>query len=338
MATIACGRKTPPLVPDSPRPAMIKDIKITTRDRTAFLSWPIPVRNVEDRALAPADIRQFYVYRAEVKREKKKFRHKVYAEIDMADPSPAELRNNRVFWIDRHLKYSQVYSYRIRAISARGGTSPQSDEVRTMPLMSLAVPRGLAAEASDSSIQLSWDPISTRIDGSHYEGFIGYHIYRRDGKNHFEELPLNNEPLRQNSFEDIAVSNDRTYFYIVRSVDNPTPPWKESLDSEEVSATPRDTTPPGKPVGLTVVPGVGRAFLTWNENGERDIVGYNVYRSTKSGRKYEKLTDKPLSLTTFSDESAKQGAVYSYVVTAVDRAGNESARSGKKTARIEKLR
>jgi fibronectin type 3 domain-containing protein len=335
---VACGRKTPPLVPDSPRPAMIKDIKVTTRDTIAFVSWPLPDRNVEGRDISAADIRQFNVYRAVIKRDRKKVKYKIYAEIDMANPAPAELRNNRVFWNDENLTYGQVYGYRVRAISVRGGTSPQSDEVRIVPLMSLAIPRGLAAQGNDSSIQLFWTPITTRIDGSPYEGFVGYNIYRRSVANGPEEPPLNKEPLTQTSFEDIAVSNDRTYFYFVRSMNSPTPPWKESLDSEEVSATPRDMTPPNKPVGLTVVPGVGRAFLTWNENTERDIAGYNVYRSTRGGKNYQKLTDKPLTLTTFSDESAKQGASYYYAVSAVDQAGNEGARSGKKKTRIEKLR
>ncbi len=337
-ATVACGRKTIPQVPDSPRPDVIKDIKVMTRDTVAFLSWPMPARNIEGRVIAPADIRQFRIYRNEVKRDKTKIRYKLYAAIDLANPSPAELRNSRVFWTDQNVKYGQAYSYRIRAISVRGGVSPFSDEVRIVPLMSLAVPRGLTAQGNDSSIQLSWEPITTRMDGSHYEGFIGYNIYRGTEKNRTEELPLNKEPLRDNSFKDTAVANDKTYFYIIRSVDSPTLPWKESLDSEEVSATPRDTTPPNKPTGLTVVPGVGRAFLTWNENKERDIAGYNVYRSTGGGKNYQKLTDKHLTQTTFSDESAKQGAVYSYVVTAVDQAGNESARSEAKNVSIEKLR
>jgi fibronectin type 3 domain-containing protein len=88
---------------------------------------------------------------------------------------------------------------------------------------------------------------------------------------------------------------------------------------------------------LTVVPGVGRAFLTWNENKERDLAGYHVYRSTKSGRDYERLTDMVLSRTTFSDETAKPGAVYYYRITAVDRSGNESTESEEKKAAIEKL-
>lgn len=336
--TFACGRKTPPLVPDSPRPAAVKDIKVSTRGMIAFLSWPIPDRNVEGRDLAPADIQQFIVYRAEVRWERKKVKYKLYAEIDMANPAPAELRKNRVFWSDRNLQYGQVYSYQVRAVSVRGGTSPPSNDVRIRPLMSLAAPLGLAAQSNDSSIQLFWKPVTLQMDGSQYEGFIGYNLYRRAEKASFDELPLNKEPLSQNSFEDPAVSNGKTYFYMVRAVNSPMPPWKESPDSEEVSATPRDMTPPHKPRGLTVVPGVGMAFLTWNENNERDLAGYNVFRSTGSGKNYQKLTDKPLTRTTFSDGSAKQGAVYSYVVTAVDKAGNESARSETKKATIEKLR
>jgi fibronectin type 3 domain-containing protein len=336
--TGACGRKTLPQVPDSPRPEKIQDIKIETRDIVAFLSWPLPARNVEGRDITSADIRQFRIYRAELGRDRKMGRYKLFAEINMADPSPAEVRNNRVFWSDRNLKYGQVYGYQVRAVSVRGGVSPVSDAVRAAPLLSLAVPMGLSAQANDSSVQLSWDPVTTRMDGSHYDGFVGYHLYRGTEKSRYDELPLNKEPLRTNSFKDTTTSNDTTYYYMVRSVDSPALPWRESLDSEEVSATPRDRTPPARPRGLTVVPGVGRAFLTWNENKERDLAGYNVYRSTRRGRGHEKLTDVVLTRTTFSDETAKQGAVYYYMVTAVDRAGNESAGSAEKKVSIEKLR
>ena len=100
----------------------------------------------------------------------------------------------------------------------------------------------------------------------------------------------------------------------------------------------RDLTPPARPTGLTVVPGVGRIFLTWNENKENDLAGYYVYRSKKSGRDYVRLTEKPINRTTYSDESAKPQVAYYYVVSAVDRSGNESAFSKEQTAYAEKLR
>jgi fibronectin type 3 domain-containing protein len=270
--------------------------------------------------------------------DKKAVRYKLYAEIDMANPSPAEVRNGKVFWSDQNLKYGQAYSYRVRALSVRGGVSPMSDEVRIVPLLSLAAPRNLTAQASDSSIKLTWAPTTTRTDGSSFDGFVGYNLYRGTEKGRYDDLPLNKEPLRTNSFKDSTVANDRTYYYMVRSVDSPALPWKESLDSFEASATPRDLTPPARPTGLTVVPGIGRAFLTWNENKEPDLAGYHVYRSAVSGKAYVRLTDKVLTRTTFSDETAKQGAVYYYKITALDRTGNESAGSEEKMASIEKLR
>lgn len=337
-ATTACGRKTVPLVPDSPRPEAVKDIKAVTRDAIAYLSWPIPTRNVEGKSMNAADIQRFRIYRAEIGHEGKRARYKLYVEIDMANPSPAAVRNGMVFWSDDHLKYGLVYGYKIRAVSKRGGVSTWSDEVRIAPLLALAVPKGLTAQSGDGNNQLTWEPVTTRMDGSRYDGFIGYNVYRGTEKGRYEETPLNKEPLRTNSYKDTAAVNDNTYFYMVRSVDSPTPPWHEGLDSKEASATPRDMTPPDRPKGLTVVPGVGRVFLIWNENKERDLAGYYVYRSTRSGKDYARLTDKILDRTTFSDETVKAGVTYYYFITAVDRSGNESTGSVEKKAYVEKFR
>jgi fibronectin type 3 domain-containing protein len=338
MTTGACGRKTVPLVPDSPRPETVKDIKGENRDTITALTWPIPTRNIEGRSMSAADIRSFRIYRAEAGGDRNMGRYKPYVEIDLANPAPATVRDGKVFWTDSHLKYGLVYGYKIRAVSVRGGVSPWSDEVRVAPLMSLAIPSGFAAQGGDSSILLSWEPVTTRMDGSHYEGFVGYNIYRGTEKGRYGEAALNREPLRTNSYKDTTVTNDRTYYYMVRSVDSPALPWKESLDSADASATPRDQTPPAKPTGITVVPGVNRVFLTWNENKERDLAGYRVYRSTRIGKEYELLTDTLLIRTTFSDLSVTSGVTYYYVVTAVDRAGNESAWPEGKKAYVEKLR
>lgn len=336
--TPACGWKTMPQVPESPRPEAVKDIKVTTRDAIAFLSWPLPKKNVEGKNLNAADIRQFRIDRAEIKSDRKKPRYRLYAEIDMANPAPATIRNGMVFWSDKNLKYNQHYGYRIRVLSMRGGVSAWSDEVRIAPLLSLAIPKNVLAQPGDTAIQLSWAPVTTRMDGSQYTGFVGYTIYRTTEKGRYPELPLNKEPLRTATYQDAAVANDTTYYYIIRTIDSPTPPWKEGLDSDEVAATPRDMTPPGRPTGLTVVPGVDRVFLTWNENKETDLAGYHVYRSTVSGKEYEQLTEKLLPRTTFSDETVKTDTTYYYVIRAVDKSGNESARSVEKKAFVEALR
>jgi fibronectin type 3 domain-containing protein len=335
----SCGRKTEPLTPDSPRPEEAKEVKVAVRDNVAFLSWRIPVKNVEGKDMGPAWIEAFRIYRAEIDRDRRKPRYKAVADVFLANPAPAEVRNGAVTWRDTSLQYGRVYGYRIKAESAKGGASKLSEEVRITPLLSLAPPRNVTAAGGDSSVMLTWDPVTTRMDGSKHQGFVGYNIYRGPEKGQLEEAPLNKDPARTTSYKDLAVANDKTYYYIVRSVDSPSVPWKESLDSSLVSATPRDATPPERPEGLTVVPGVGRVFLTWNENGERDLAGYYVYRSLKSGKDYERLTmDKPLNRTTYSDENVKPRTTYYYIITAVDQSGNESARSKEQKAYAERRR
>lgn len=336
--SVSCGRKTEPLTPQSPRPEAVKDIKAVARDAVAFLSWRVPTKNVEGKDMNPAEILGFRIYRAEIGDSRKKLRYREIADITMVNPAPAEVRAGTVFWSDKNLRYGQVYSYRIRATSARGGASQQSDEVRVAPLLSLAAPTNFAAVGYDSRNLLSWDLVTTRSDGSQYGGFVGYNIYRGTEKGRYEDTPLNKEPVRTISYKDTAVMNNKTYFYMVRAVDSPTLPWNESLDSVEASATPRDMTPPERPRGLTVVPGVGRIFLTWNENKERDLAGYHVYRSVRSGRDYARLTDLPKNRTTFSDVKVKPGVVYYYTVTAVDQSGNESPMSKEQKAYAEKMR
>ncbi len=335
--TVSCGRKTAPQVPDSPRPEVVKNITVSTRDTIAFLFWPIPVRNAEGKSMKPADIQRFRIYRAEMGTDKKKTRSRLYAEIDMTAPSPATVEGGTVFWSDSNLKYGRTYTYQIRAVSARGGVSALSEEVRATPLLSLAAPENLVAERGDGFNHIAWSPVTMRTDGSVYEGFVGFNLYRGMEPGRHDPVPLNKEPLRTTAYKDTAVVNARTYYYVARSVDSPSLPWRESLDSNEGSATPADMTPPDRPLGVTVVPGVGRVFLTWSDNKERDLAGYYIYRAS-GGMVFERLTPEPLSRTTYSDETASPGALYYYKITAVDRSGNESEGSEMKPAHVEKFR
>jgi hypothetical protein len=334
----SCGRKTYPLAPASPRPEKVHDLKAVVRDASAFLSWSVPAKNAEGKSMGTAELFGFRVFRAEIEPDRKRARFHQVAEIALAAPAPASIRNNAVFWSDAPLKYGRVYAYRVVALGIKGDAASPSIEVRIAPLLSLAPPRAIKAIGGEQSVELAWEAVSTRSDGSIFNGFIGYNVYRRDEGGAYGEAPLNKEPLRTPSYTDGTAKNDKIYLYMVRAVDSPALPWKESLDAPEATATPRKVTPPELPTGLTVVPGIGRVFLTWNENKERDIAGYYIYRSTKSGRDRERLNDKPLARTTYSDETVVPGRSYYYVVTAVDQSGNESQPSKEQAAYAEKLR
>ena len=70
--------------------------------------------------------------------------------------------------------------------------------------------------------------------------------------------------------------------------------------------------------------------IFWPANPERDLAGYLVYRADgepSDRAQWTKLTDQPVTRTTFRDDRARPGTRYSYRLSAVDRYGNESAPS-----------
>jgi len=65
--------------------------------------------------------------------------------------------------------------------------------------------------------------------------------------------------------------------------------------------------------------------LSWERNTEPDLNGYRIYRAVGAGD-FEKLADISAA-PSYSDRAVEAGKAYRYVITALDRAGNESARS-----------
>jgi hypothetical protein len=83
-----------------------------------------------------------------------------------------------------------------------------------------------------------------------------------------------------------------------------------------------DTVPPAPPSGIAAALRDGAIQLAWGAGSETDLAGYRVYRSTSA------LTGFTLVATTeaTSHRDPLEGVVY-YRLTALDRAGNESAPS-----------
>jgi len=73
-------------------------------------------------------------------------------------------------------------------------------------------------------------------------------------------------------------------------------------------------------------------FLSWNPSTSSDVVGYNVYRTTSPGPPFAKLVNS--TQLSYADDTVKSGKTYTYVVTAVDSAGDESVYSASVTAAI----
>ncbi|WP_342372061.1 pectinesterase family protein [Propioniciclava soli] len=97
---------------------------------------------------------------------------------------------------------------------------------------------------------------------------------------------------------------------------------------------PADTTPPAAPAGLTATAGDSVVDLAWTANTDADLAGYTVYRSTTSpvATTAENLVAADLTAPTLKDRGVTNGVTYHYVVTAVDRQGNQSPASAEVAA------
>jgi hypothetical protein len=100
--------------------------------------------------------------------------------------------------------------------------------------------------------------------------------------------------------------------------------------SEPITVDARDIFPPHVPEGVQAVadPESHAIDLSWTPDSESDIAGYVVYRrETGSSANPVRVSPPGLVAPSFRDASALPGHSYAYSVSAIDRDGNESARS-----------
>jgi len=239
-----------------------------------------------------------------------------------------------------------TYAYLIRTRLSKKRASADSNVVtaRLFP-----VPQSISsvqAQVTETALNLSWIGPTQTSAGDPLSGISGYRVYRGEidphapaaaGKDlstiHWISPLTLIGPSATNSYSDTQFDFGKTYVYAVRSVISVDGNEIESDNSEPVTVTPLDTFPPAVPQDLVaaVLPGAAPATfvvdLTWSINLETDFAGYRVYRSEQEGVRGQLVTPDLLPTPAFRDSSVAPGHRYWYTVTALDRAGNESAAS-----------
>lgn len=222
--------------------------------------------------------------------------------------------------------------YAVRYANKRGQTAPFSNTVAVEPASAIALPPAdLSAKVDvQDTITISWSPPSANVDGGSPASILGYNIYRRAAKRDSGGDLLNPEPITGTSFTDTKFEYLVGYVYFVRTLSQGTAGLIESADSEPLSVKPVDRFAPSAPDPVSVASANGTISLFWPSSPERDVIGYNVYRSTSADtpdKDWIKLNDQPLTTVTFRDDLVVVDQTYLYRVTAIDRFNNESARS-----------
>jgi hypothetical protein len=134
---------------------------------------------------------------------------------------------------------------------------------------------------------------------------------------------------------DATAHTGNSYRYVIQRVAQIT----EAGHDLEVASQPtapfpvdyRDVFPPPVPTGLvSAADSASRSIdLDWTPDVDAGLAGYIVYRRpTGANQPPERVSDKPVTTSTWSDTTAQPGQRYAYSVSAIDKSGNESRRSG----------
>ena len=332
-----CGKRRPPLPPVEGVPQRTELLSGVQRGNQVILSWPAPRRNAPDESVQ--SIRRVDVYRlAEAVDDPLALTEEEFSARATLIGSVTEEQLGRPA---ETLSYTDELSlsepvrlrYAVRYVNAAGQRASFSNFLLIEPAASVSRPPvvGPQPEYSESAIMLRWQAPEANVDDTRPANLLGYNVYRSAGsQNQPAQTPLNSRPVDATSFADQTFVFGEEYVYVVRAVSLGTGGEPvESLNSNAVSVRPLDVFPPSPPSRLTVAasPSPLRISVFFVASPERDVAGYNLYRSTDPDLPQEgwtKLNREPLQRTTYQDEAVRSGQKYFYYVVALDAAGNVS--------------
>jgi hypothetical protein len=219
-------------------------------------------------------------------------------------------------------EYGNYYPYYHTTGDTIGYLSmPLAAEVAKMGLASLAVLASSPASPDDfvlrdagngGALDAAWLP-------SLHPDLAGYKLFWGTASGTYtDSLTLG----RVTSCRISGLQNGTRYYATISAFDSL---GHEGGRAPEQSAVPGAI--PLAPSGLVAFPFYFGMRLTWLRNTERDLAGYNLYRSTTSGSNYLKLNTSVIPDTAYRDSSLLSDTTYYYVVTAVDTSRNESGYS-----------
>ncbi len=258
----------------------------------------------------------------------------VDGRVRFSDPIPADE-------LVRHAGEQAIYTVRTRASKKKDSADSNPAAVRVYPAPEPI--RDVSARVTRSAVELSWTPPERNAAGGPLPGLAAYHVYRaevvpgteaeteKDPSKAKLQAPLELLGVTPSaSYRDTQFQFGLTYIYSVRSVAQFGSESVESADSRLTLVSPRDVFPPVPPQDLVavVVPATAQTpahvELSWSISAEPDVAGYNIYRSDGGGTASQRLNRDLLLTPVFHDMSAVPGRSYTFTVTAVSRAGNES--------------
>ena len=257
-------------------------------------------------------------------------------KIQFTDPLPPE---------DLRTHPGALYAYRVRTRASSKKNSADSNTVTTKLYPVAERIPSVEVQVTQNAIEISWPAPALDSAANVKEVLAGYHVYRGEpdaatpppASGDLSQIKWKSPPVllataAGTSYQDALFEFGKTYIYQVRSLVTADGNQIESDDSAPAVVTPRDTFPPAVPQNIVAIEipaanGAVSVDLSWSINVETDLAGYRVYRSEQQGERGPSLQVELLASPAYRDTAVQSGHRYWYVVTAVDRAGNESGAS-----------
>ena len=188
-------------------------------------------------------------------------------------------------------------------------------------------PTDLVALAAVSEVQitLGWTPPTRDANGGDLTGLAAYVIMRSEGDD-ASFVSIDTVEAGGNSYIDSdGLESSTTYYYALRALDEV---GNLSIRSSAASAK---TAGIEAPFGIAATAGIRNVIVTWTASSEEGLLGYNVYRSTRSDEGFTRLaglegTSFSTGQTVYVDSNLVGGKTYFYRVSTITSAG-ESERS-----------
>jgi hypothetical protein len=333
----ACGKRRPPQPPVESVPQRTELLSGIQRGNQVILNWPAPRRNASDESVQ--SIRRIDVYRlAEAVDDplpltEEEFSARANLIGSVTSEQIAGARDTIAYTDELSLSEPVRLRYAVRYVNSAGQRASFSNFLLIEPAASVSQPPAVAQnpEIRENAVIVRWEAPGANVDNTRPANLLGYNVYRSSrSQNEPAQTPLNSRPVNALSFADQTFTFGEEYVYVVRAVSLGTGGEPvESLNSNPVEAKPVDKFPPAAPTNLTAAAASTplRVSVFFAANQERDLAGYNLFRSTDPNLpkdQWAKLNRNLLERTTYQDEAVKSGQRYFYYVTAVDKAGNVS--------------
>lgn len=258
---------------------------------------------LEWKSIPKVESKGYYIYRSDMQKDGKKF------------VRVATLENKYVtHYLDKGLTENSKYAYAFAVIGNNGSESRPSQAISISTLPNLeAISLVETVSGLPRQVKVLWRP--------HPNPRVNEYVVERTTPTKSKWETLATVQGRYNiEYIDNDLGDNEIYKYRVKAV---TFDDIVSIDSQIVTGT---TKPLPKNIpSLSATTKLPRMIkLNWKKSPTKDVVSYNIYKSSTVDGSFSKIASAPAAHNVFEENIVEDGKIYFYKITAVDKDGLES--------------